>query len=105
MRPEFVKRLLYILASFLFFSTTLSAATAAAANELVLESIEVIAGNDKPEQVVFKLNGSHTPKSLGLNGDNPRLVFDFFGVKYPSEVTRISDVGGNIIAGLLEPRQ
>ena len=100
MRPEFVKRLLYILASFLFFSTTLSAATAAAANELVLESIEVIAGNDKPEQVVFKLNGSHTPKSFGLNGDNPRLVFDFLGVKYPSEVTRISDVGGNIIAGV-----
>ena len=100
MGPEFVKRLLYILPSFFLFSTTLSVATTAAANELILESIEVIAGNDKPEQVVFKLNGSHTPKSFGLNGDNPRLVFDFFGVKYPSEVTRISDVGGNIIAGI-----
>ncbi len=100
MGPESVKRLLYILASIFFFSTALAVGTTAASNGLELESIEVIAGDDKPEQVVFKFNGSHTPKSFRLNGDNPRLVFDFYGVKYLSDINRIDDVGGNIVAGI-----
>ncbi|MBT8329678.1 MAG: AMIN domain-containing protein [Desulfofustis sp.] len=95
-----MKRLLYGLASIFLFSTILAVEAKAASNGLVLGSIEVVAGNDKPEQVVFKLNGSYTPKSFRLNGDNPRLVFDFYGVKYPSEIIRIDDIDGNIIAGI-----
>ena len=97
---EFVKRLSYILAPWFFFSTIIAVGTAAVSDELVLKSIEVIEKDDKLEQVVFKLSGSHTPKSFRINGDNPRLVFDFFGVKYPSDVTRIDDVGGAIISGI-----
>ena len=100
MGPQIVKRLLTILASVFVFSTPFAVMAADEPKDLVLESIEVIAGNDKPEQVVFKFNGSHTPKSFRIEGDNPRLVFDFFGVKYASAVNRISDVGGNIIAGV-----
>ena len=100
MGPQFVKRLLSILASVYVFTTPFAVMAADEPKDLVLESIEVIAGNDKPEQVVFKFNGSHTPKSFRIEGDNPRLVFDFFGVKYASAVNRISDVGGNIIAGV-----
>ena len=100
MGPQIVKRLLTILASVFVFSTPFAVIAADEPKNLVLESIEVIAGNDKPEQVVFKFNGSHTPKSFRIEGDNPRLVFDFFGVKYASAVNRISDVGGDIIAGV-----
>ena len=100
MATEYVKRLLYTMASLLLYCTALAVVSTAAANGLVLESIEVIAGNDKPEQIVFKLNQAHTPKSFRLNGETPRLVFDFYGVEYPSEINQISDVGGNIISGI-----
>ena len=98
MGAEFLKRLLCTLASFLFISAALAVGITAASNELVLEEIEFIVEDDKPEQVVFKLNGAHTPKSFRLDGDNPRLVFDFYGVNYPSEIYRIDDIGGGIIA-------
>lgn len=100
MGPDFVKRLLYVLASIIILSSAVAEEAAHASEPVVLESIDVFAGNDKPEQVVFKLSGSHTPKSFRLDGDNPRLVFDFFGVSYLSEITRIDDVGGDIIAGI-----
>ena len=96
-----MKRLLCVFASLFFFSTTLTAAVAQdESKNPIIESIEVIAANDKPEQVVFKLNGSHAPKIFRLNGDNPRLVLDFYGIKYPAGINRISDVGGDIIAGV-----
>jgi len=100
MGPDIVKRLLYALASLFFLSTTITAVAQDESKNPIIESIEVIAANDKPEQVVFKLNGSHTPKIFKLNGDNPRLVLDFYGIKYPSRIDRISDVGGDIIAGV-----
>ena len=100
MGPEIVKRLLYILSFFLIFSTTVSAVAQDTSTDPILESIEVTAGNDKPEQVVFKLNSSHTPRIFRLNGDRPRLVLDFYGIKYPSRIDRISDIGGDIIAGV-----
>lgn len=100
MGPDIVKRLLYVLASLYFLSTTITAVAQDESKNPIIESIEVIAANDKPEQVVFKLNGSHTPKIFKLNGDNPRLVLDFYGVKYPSRIDRISDVGGDIIAAV-----
>jgi len=100
MGPDIVKRLLYVLASLFFLSTTITAAAQDESKNPIIESIEVSAANDKPEQVVFKLNGSHTPKIFKLNGDNPRLVLDFYGIKYPSRIDRISDVGGDIIAGV-----
>ncbi len=100
MGPEIVKRLLYVLAYFFFFSTTIAAVAQDEPKNPLIESIEVIAGNDKPEQVVFKLNGSYTPRIFKLNGGNPRLVLDFYGVKYPARIDRISDVGGDIIAGV-----
>ncbi len=100
MGPEIVKRLLYVLASIFFFSTTSAAVAQDESKNPIIESIEVIAANDKPEQVVFKLNGSHAPKIFRLNGDNPRLVLDFYGIKYPARIDRISDVGGDIIAGV-----
>ena len=95
-----MKRLLYVLASLFFLSTTITAVAQDESKNPIIESIEVIAANDKPEQVVFKLNGSHAPKIFKLNGDNPRLVLDFYGIKYPSRIDRISDVGGDIIAGV-----
>ena len=100
MGPDIVKRLLYALASLFFLSTTITAVAQDESKNPIIESIEVIAANDKPEQVVFKLNGSHAPKIFKLNGDNPRLVLDFYGIKYPSRIDRISDVGGDIIAGV-----
>ena len=100
MGPDIVKRLLYVLASLFFLSTTINAVAQDESKNPIIESIEVIAANDKPEQVVFKLNGSHAPKIFKLNGDNPRLVLDFYGIKYPSRIDRISDVGGDIIAGV-----
>ena len=100
MGPDIVKRLLYVLASLFLLSTTITAVAQDESNNPIIESIEVIAANDKPEQVVFKLNGSHAPKIFKLNGDNPRLVLDFYGIKYPSRIDRISDVGGDIIAGV-----
>ena len=100
MGPDFVKRLLCIIVSVCILFTAISEESAHASEDVVLESIEVIAGNDKPEQVVFKLSGSHTPTSFRLNGDNPRLIFDFYGVTYPSDINRISDVGGDIIDGI-----
>ncbi len=66
----------------------------------VIESISVFAESGEPEQVVFKLNGSHTPKTFRIEGERPRLVFDFYGISYPAGVEKISGVGGEIIAGV-----
>ncbi len=100
MGPEIVKRLLYILTFIFIFSATVIAVAQNTSTNPILESIGVTAGNDKPERVAFKLNSSHTPKIFRLNGDRPRLVFDFYGIKYPSRIDRISDIGGDIIAGV-----
>ncbi len=66
----------------------------------VIESISVLVDDSAPEQVVFRLNGSYTPKTFRIDGDRPRLVLDFYGVDYPEGVKRISDVGGDIISGV-----
>ena len=95
-----VKRLTAISGCILF---CLAAAQAAAQTEQespVIESISVFAGSSEPEQVVFKLSGSHTPKIFRIEGERPRLVFDFQGIGYPAGVDKIPDVGGKIIAGV-----
>jgi len=83
----------------LVFAAFTSAARVGAKTPAI-ESISVLVESTQPEQVVFKLNGSHTPKTFRIDGERPRLVFDFYGINYPEGVKRISDVGGKIISGL-----
>jgi hypothetical protein len=100
MDTAILKRLLVIFVTILLSLTVFQAAAQSQPGTAVIESISVFAESGEPEQVVFKLNESHTPKTFRIEGERPRLVFDFFGIRYPAGVEKISGVGGQIIAGV-----
>ena len=65
-----------------------------------IESISVTAGAGGEEKLVFKLSGSYAPKVFRLDGERPRLVFDFANTLYRGEKTQIEGNGGSVIGGV-----
>lgn len=100
MGTSIVKRIQIIFLSLALCIALLHAVAPVDAKTPVIESISVLVESSEPEQVVFRLSGPHTPKTFRIDGDRPRLVFDFYGINYPEGVKRISDIGGKIISGL-----
>lgn len=95
-----MKRLLVIFTTILCSLIVFQAAAQSQSGKPVIESISAVVQSGEPEQVIFKLNGSHTPKVFRIEGERPRLVFDFYGTSYPAGVEKIREVGGKIIAGV-----
>ena len=95
-----MKRFILILTLFLVGGWLFTASAQDSEKPQIIESISVSVEKDKVEQVVFKLSGPFTPKIFQLDGDNPRLVLDFFNVGYQSQAERIETDDGNIITGI-----
>jgi hypothetical protein len=49
------------------------------------------------EQVVLQLNGSYSPNVFTLKDENPRVIFDFAGMRYGREVKGITSTNGAIV--------
>jgi hypothetical protein len=95
----FRTRFLYT-AIILFISVASFAGAQEQSTQPVIESISIFNAEGEPEQIIFKLNGSHRPKTFRLDGERPRLIFDFFNTRYTQKNHQISGAGGEIIAGV-----
>jgi hypothetical protein len=94
---------LFLIAIFSILSFSLAAAVANAqsqSSQQAIESISVVTGDGDQEQLIVELNGSYTPYVFRLDGERPRLVFDFPETIYRGEKSRIEDTGGRIIGGV-----
>jgi hypothetical protein len=49
------------------------------------------------EQVLFGLNGFYPPKSFSIDGDQPRVVCDFFSAHLADNIHHRIEVGGEFI--------
>ena len=89
---------IFSILSFLF--SVIVANAQSQSSQPTIESISVTAGAGGEEQLVFKLNGSYAPKVFRLDGERPRLVFDFANALYRGEKTQIEGNGGLVIDGV-----
>jgi hypothetical protein len=55
-------------------------APAAAFSQPMIEEIRFESPSGDADRLIFKMNGSHLPKTFALGGERPRIVFDFPGV-------------------------
>ncbi|MBE0584980.1 MAG: AMIN domain-containing protein, partial [Desulfofustis sp.] len=83
---------------FLFFTGL--AVAEQPAMEAVIESISYEKDDDNHEKIVFKLNGAHIPKVFKIQGERPRVVFDFIDTRYSDLINRIADTKGKLIKGV-----
>ena len=95
-----MKRLFLIISSVFFLTGTTVFLSPAGSAAPAIELITILADDSNLEQVVFKLNGSYTPTTFQLDGDRPRLVFDFQNVRYTAKLNQIKGGGGKIVAGV-----
>jgi hypothetical protein len=70
------------------------------ATEAVIESISYEKDDENHEKIVFKLNGAHIPKVFKIQGERPRVVFDFIDTRYSDLINRIADTKGKLIKGV-----
>ena len=49
------------------------------------------------ERVLFHMNGFYPPEIFGLEGDNTRVVCDFYGTEIANTIERIMETGGDLI--------
>lgn len=82
--------LLVLLLSFAFCGV-------AQAADALIEKVIYQEENESSVSVTFQLNGPHLPKSFALNGDKPRVVFDFRETRLARSVPAVIDAGGTMV--------
>jgi hypothetical protein len=65
-----------------------------------LREIRFEKGKDGEERVLFVLNDDSPPKTFAIEGKNPRLVCDFFGVRLNKNVKHLMKVDGGLIKAI-----
>lgn len=94
-----IKRL-PLVCTVLLLILTVEANAQSSSAEPAIESIEIATDNGDGEKVVIRLNSSYSPKSFRLDGERPRLVFDFVNVRYLPKANRVDGAGGPIVSGV-----
>lgn len=95
-----VKHLVFISVCVYFLFIAVLVTAQDSIDDPAIESIQIIADEGVTEKVVINLNGSYTPRVFRLNGDQPRLVLDFFDVRYLSGTHKIDGAGTSFVAGI-----
>jgi hypothetical protein len=62
-----------------------------------ITDIRFEATQEGEEKVIFALNGFYPPKSFSIEGDQPRVVCDFFGTRLANSIIKQTTVGGQFI--------
>ncbi len=70
---------------------------AVAAEQKLLEDIQFEAPSDNEERIIFKLNGTHIPKIFSIDGEQPRVVFDFTDTITAKIINNIINTNGKLI--------
>ena len=65
----------------LFLSVTFLSNSAISAEQKILQEIIFNSPEKAVDQITFKLNGPHIPKIFAIQGERPRVVFDFVDTK------------------------
>ncbi|MCG6930330.1 MAG: AMIN domain-containing protein [Desulfofustis sp.] len=65
-----------------------------------IDSITIRAQEGSDETVVIKLNGSYSPSIFRLDGELPRLVLDFYDVRYLGTKESIAGKDGQFVQGV-----
>lgn len=95
-----MKRLAVALLGIWFVTLAGLAGAEQPAAEAVIESISYEKDDENREKIVFKLNGAHIPKVFKIQGERPRVVFDFIDTRYSDLINRITDTQGKLIKGV-----
>ncbi len=95
-----MKRLAVALLGIWFVTLAGLAGAEQPAAEAVIESISYEKDDENREKIVFKLNGAHIPKVFKIQGERPRVVFDFIDTRYSDLINRITDTQGTLIKGV-----
>ena len=77
-----------------------STACPAIASDSELREIRFEKGKDGEERVLFVLNGDSPPKSFAIEGEKPRLICDFMGVRLDKKVKHLIKVDGGLIKSI-----
>lgn len=77
-----------------------SMACPAIASDPELREIRFEKGKDGEERVLFVLDGDSPPKTFAIEGKNPRLICDFFGVGLNKNVKHLMKVDGGLIKAI-----
>ena len=87
------KAIFYI--SCLFFVLLSSVSSLAA--ESVIEDVRFQRNGDGSESVIFQLSGPSLPRAFALQGENPRVVFDFIDTQLFRTVPSVLAANGNMV--------
>ncbi len=81
--------------SCLFFVLLSSISSLAA--ESVIEDVRFQSNGDGSESVIFQLSSPSLPKAFALQGEKPRVVFDFLNTQLFRTVPSVLTVNGNMV--------
>jgi len=62
-----------------------------------VKEIRVEVTPEGEEKVFFELSGFYPPQMMAIEGERPRVVCDFYGVRLGSNIARRIEVNGNLI--------
>jgi hypothetical protein len=65
----------------LFLTVIFLSNSASAAEQKLLQKIDFTTPEKGKDQIIFRLNGPHIPKIFAIQGERPRVVFDFVDTK------------------------
>jgi hypothetical protein len=77
-----------------------SMACSAIASDPELREIRFEKGENGEERVLFVLNGDSPPKTFAIEGERPRLVCDFIGLRLDKKVENLIKVDGRLIKAI-----
>ncbi|MBU1985828.1 MAG: AMIN domain-containing protein [Proteobacteria bacterium] len=66
----------------------------------LLENISFDRESSSRETITFKLNGPYLPKIFAIQGESPKVVFDFYDTRHSTLVKGVMKVRGNLVSAI-----
>lgn len=66
----------------------------------LLENISFDRESSSRETITFKLNGPYIPKIFAIQGESPKVVFDFYDTRHSTSVKGVMKVKGNLVSAI-----
>ncbi|MFH2123648.1 MAG: AMIN domain-containing protein [Pseudomonadota bacterium] len=66
----------------------------------LLENIFFTRESTSRETITFKLNGPYIPKIFAIQGESPKVVFDFYDTRHSTSVKGVMKVKGNLVSAI-----
>ncbi|MDD3813691.1 MAG: AMIN domain-containing protein [Desulfocapsaceae bacterium] len=66
----------------------------------LLENISFDRESSSRETITFKLNGPYLPQIFAIQGESPKVVFDFYDTRHSSSVKGVMKSRGNLVSAI-----